>query len=42
MDRDMVEFVVIDQLVPKRAFAAEGRWDFTRLYEIKWNRSTAG
>ena len=36
MDRDMVEFVVIDQLVPKEHLLrkVDAAVDFTRLYEM--------
>ena len=36
MDRDMVEFVVIDQLVPKEHLLrkVDAAVDFTRLYEL--------
>ena len=45
MDRDMVEFVVIDQLVPNEHMLrkVDAAVDFTRLYAYMkwWNRSTA-
>ena len=42
MDRDMVEFVVIDQLVPKEHLLrkVDAAVDFTRAYTKWWNRST--